>query len=177
MAETTRLKIPYPDEYDPSWFGTFSEGTMAFLDAALYAAREDRNLFIQGGGTMQFVKATGQFTWSKPLRLFSYQNAYAWFIQPAAITLPDGQVMYVKIPRGPGQNMVVPHYVGAPPLPEEALDTALVIGARVNDRIYFRNGMVLLDGDSFPLIEGGGRAAIQEATSLLPTMGLGSSQI
>lgn len=174
--ETDRTKIPYPSENDTDWWDQWKT-LMADIDAKHYAAREDRNLLLQGGGTMTFNKASGVMSWSNAIRLFSLQNAFAWFVSPGTLTLLDGQAMTVVLPRGIEVNTTVPATAVTPPLPLSVKDTALVICQRVDDRLYFRNGMVLFDGDSFTLIESGGRVAVTGGGSLMPTMGLGHSTI
>lgn len=156
MAETQKMHVPFPEDGDTAWYDQFRDGTMAALDAALYAAREDRNLFLVGGGMMSFV--TEIFAWSAVMRLISFQNAFGWTINPHSLTVLDGQIVFAVIARGPETNNIVMLQVGYPPVPFTSANNAIVICVRLGDRLYFRNGLVLIDGDNLNLIERGGRS-------------------
>lgn len=173
MPETVRTKIPYPGENDAAWWGAW-QSLMSDLDAKLYAAREDRNTILEGGGVMSFDAGTGVLAWADALRLFSFENAFAWYLEAGNATLQDGQVLYAVLPRGIEQSTVVLPTVGDPPLPSTVRDTGVVVCHRVGARVYFRNGAVLQDGDAWNIIERGGTLS---TGSLLPTSGLGYSQL
>lgn len=173
MPNTPRVKIPYPEEAADPWFDKF-EQTMLALDEALYAAREDRNLVITGGGTISFDSTTGSLAWTDDIDIITPITGFSWRIAgPANITLADGQLAYLTIARGP-QNTVAHSLVVGIAVPNEPSgDAQLLFARRKGTKAYFRGGYVLRDGESVELFDadawgavgGGGSTSIDTANT------------
>ena len=171
MSATPRVKIPYPAENDNPFYDVFQSGMLA-IDASLYAAREDRNLLMMRGGVLAFNASTGVFSWGSPIELLSPLTGVHLFLDAASVTVADGQGIVVTLVRSPltSQSLVV---TVADRVRSEPLgDDQLLIGYRYLNRLYFRNGKTLNDGDSVALFEltgtggGGGGGSLPTFTNV-----------
>lgn len=159
MATTPRLKLPFPNENSDPWFESF-EAFAKSLDAALYAAREDRNTVLMGGGTLTFTASSNSLTWGANIEFFSPITGYLWRIAgPGNVTLADGDVAYVTVTRAPQQVTVVTLAVDTKVPTEPDGNNTLLFAIRHGSRVYFRNGAVIGDGDSAEVFQTGGGGA------------------
>lgn len=157
MATSPRMGWPYPEEnQDPFW-----DAFVAFVaaqDASVFALREDRDFLIMKGGTVSFVASSGLLTWSQAIEMNSAVTGFKWTLPAGSLNLNDGDYIYVTLPHNPTTNLNVVAGAG-PTLPKSDIDNPIVIGLRNGDRIYFRDGKVLLDGQALSLfvtMPGGG---------------------
>lgn len=147
------MEWTFPSEEEDPWYDRFVDFIRS-LDASGFAAREDRNIILSGGGTISWDTGTG-LTWTSPFRIFSPSTGFFTLLQPTTIALADGEVIRFDVVRHPGQNNNV--------APESApyaknTDNSMLLGMRVGDNFYFRSGQAMGDGDSFTELElfGGG---------------------
>ena len=139
---SSRIKWPFPNVNTDPWYEAFFDMIEA-QDATAYASREDRQFVIMGGGTVTFVKVTDTLSWSAEFEITSGPSGYLWTIPAGSVTVLDGQVVYLPLVRAPITNTaVVP--TAASRVPSD--DTSVIMGVRMDDRIYFRNGACIADG-------------------------------
>lgn len=153
MPNTPRMKWPIPGEHVDPWFEAFVD-LMGEVDASGYAAREDRNIIGTGGGT--FTLTGGLITWAGTISFLAANTGFLWQIAPGNITLADGQIWYVNLVRAPADNITLANVVASNLSAAADGDAAFVIAVRRGSKVYFRNGRVLDDGDSFEVFEGNG---------------------
>jgi hypothetical protein len=161
MATSSRMGWPYPEEnQDPFW-----DAFVAFVaaqDASVFALKEDRDLLIMAGGTVSFVASSGLLSWSQAIEMNSAVTGFKWTLPAGSVNLNDGDYLYVTLPHNPTTNLNVAAGSG-PTLPQADIDNPIVMGLRNGDRIYFRDGKVLQDGQSltlFSTMPGGGGGSI-----------------
>lgn len=144
MPNTTKMGWPYPAENQDPWFDPFKSFVDA-ADAAAYAAREDRNMFLLGGGVITFTASSGSLAWSSSLFVFSPISGLLETIVAGALVLADGQSAYVNVVRSPvtAPTLTV---LAASQLP--STDQALIIAVRRGTQVVLRNGVVVADGTS-----------------------------
>jgi hypothetical protein len=136
------MEWPIPTENQNPWYEAF----VAFIsaqDASAFAAREDRQVIMLGGGTVSWAVPT--LTWTSVFRLTAPIEGFLWEVPAGTVTIEDGEALYAVLVRGPVSNTVVGVAV-ASQVPSS--DQALVLAVRVGSRIYFRTGMSLGDGES-----------------------------
>jgi len=142
MPSTPRMGFVFPSENQDPYY----DGLVEFysqIDAAAYAAREDRSIILHGGGTVTFDAGTGTLAWSSDIDLFSPITGFAWRIAAGTLTLEDGQLCYVNITRAPSRVLNVELLRGTQ-IPSS--NQGLIIGIRRGTAVYFRNGAGVLDG-------------------------------
>lgn len=155
-----RMNWPFPSREEDPWWDKF----VAFVrstDASSFAAREDRNLIMSGGGTLTWD--AGSLTWTEPFRVFSPSTGFFTLITANTLAVADGQVIRAEIVRHPGQNNSVAAEVAAF---AQNTDNSVVIGLRRGDYFYFRTGQAIAAGtsiDSDDFFTGGGGAAAAHA--------------
>lgn len=98
MAKTPRMQWPVPGQHLDPWYDAFV-AMMGEVDADAFAAREDRNILLTGGGTISFSTMTGVLSWSAAIELVA-PTGFLLTIDTGNITLAEGEVLYVVIPRG-----------------------------------------------------------------------------
>lgn len=149
MATTPRMGWPYPNEnQDPFW-----EAFVAFVeaqDASVFALREDRDLFLMKGGTVTFNATTGLVTWSAAMEMNSAVTGFKWSLPAGQVNLNDGDYIWVTLTHNPITNLNV-SFSSGPLLPGADPDNPIVLGLRNGDRVYWRDGKVILDGQSLLL--------------------------
>jgi len=161
VPNTPRMDWPYPSRNKSEWFTQF-EGFAQAQDASGYAAREDRNLKITGGGPLTFAASAGLLTRSSDIVVPSPITGFTWTIASGSLNLDDGEFAYLTLPRRPLTNRTV-SLSAAATVP--STDDDWVVAVRVGDRVYFREGQVLRDGESKELLQaGGGGVAVGEPT-------------
>lgn len=147
MPTSPRLHWPFPSQGQEPWFDTF-ESMVGAMDASGFAAREDRHTIFMEGGTFSFAANTGVLTWTQPIEILSGVTGFRWLIPAASLVLQEGDMFWVDLPRGPTANISTTAQKSNQ-IPSS--DTAQIIGIRRNNRVYFRFGYILLDGQSVPL--------------------------
>jgi len=147
MPNMTRLGLEYPAKDQRPWFDIF-ERWVSGLDASIYAHREDRNLIVEGGGTVSWNAPA--LSWTGSIYLVSPYTGYAMEIPVAQspIDIADGQALYINMVRSLSGNTVVTAVVTSV-LPSS--NNAYMIAIRRGDTLYFRNGTGFDDGQSGPL--------------------------
>jgi hypothetical protein len=135
---------PYPAENQQPWFRAF-EDFVAAMDASGYASREDRSVIFTGGGVIAWNAGISQLSWLGVIKLLSPIAGFTWNVQPATLTIADGQLVYVELTRSPSGNLNVTPVV-ASQVPGS--DVAMILCVRMGNKIYWRNGLALDDGAS-----------------------------
>jgi hypothetical protein len=178
MANTPRLKWPIPRKSNPQWYDSFID-LMNAADASGYAAREDRNALSMGGGTFGFTVSSGVVTWSATIEILSAATGFVWKVPASSAALAEGQVLFLQLPRAPTENVSLAAEVASNLSTVTDGDGAFVLAVRRNNLLYFRNGAVMANGDSFAVFAesggsgggGGGGTVVTQA----PITGDGSS--
>ena len=151
MPNTPRMNWDFPGENDTPWF----ERLEAFFfqqDGAAFAAREDRHIIFQEGGIIGFDGATGTVSWSGDLDILAAITGFQWRLLPSSFSLDDGQLAYITLSRAPTLNVTVT-VATASQVPNT--DNALIFCVRRGNRVYFRNGVSMVGGETLDTIAGG----------------------
>ena len=163
MANSSRMKWPFPNERQRPWYDAF-EDFVAALDASGYASREDRHIVLTNGGTITWTVGTSTVEWDSSIDIVAPITGFKWQVDAASFTLDDGELVYVTIPRAPTKTTSV---VATKATQVPSTDSALLLCIRVGNRVYFRNGVQLDDGASLTGIGsgsgGGGGGTLQAA--------------
>ena len=152
MADSPRMGWPYPDENTDPWFDAFVSMVNA-MDTSVYGEREDINLIITGGGNVSFNSSTGVLAWSATINLTSAVTGFLWQLPPGSVTLANGQYAYVSLIRAPTSNVTLSMNVGSQ-IPSG--NNGLAICILSNGVVNFRNGAILLNGQSRPIFSSTG---------------------
>ena len=165
--QSDRMQFPFPNRNRDPFDAEFL-ALMASLDSAGFAGREDRNILLTGGGTFSFDALSGLLSWSLAVDIVSPITGFLLSVPAGSISLPDGGFLFVDLVRAPTTNRTVVA-LQASTVPQT--DTAWVIGVRKGDRVFFRNGQVLLDGESGELLSGSslGGGGVSSSQVLSPT--------
>jgi hypothetical protein len=148
------MRWPEPRENQNPWYPQFVTFSGA-IDASVYASKEDASTIGIGGGTFTFDATSGVITWSTTISLLSAYVGFLWQLIPGQISLDDGQIFYVELPRAPTDQTTVPP-LKASNLSTASRDSSFVLAVRVGNKVYWRNGAVMGDGDSFQVFEATG---------------------
>ena len=154
MPNTTRMQIPVPSFRKNPWYDAITS-TFNAIDASLYTSREDRNIVLMDGGVFTWNATTGVLAWADVLALNSSIAGFYWRLPAGNVTLQDGEVLYVNLSRYPSRSQDVTALT-ASQVP--STDDAVMLAIRKGNRVYFKNGALLNDGDSrelFALSTGG----------------------
>lgn len=154
MPNTPRMKWPIPRENLDPWYQGLLDMSNA-MDASAFAAREDRNIIGMGGGLFNFTLLSGLVSWADTVELLSAPTGFVWKLLAGDISLDEGEILYVVLPHFPTDNTTVTP-VKASNLSVVDGDSAFVLAIRRNSKIYWRNGAVMEDGDSFQVFEATG---------------------
>lgn len=141
-----RMAWPIPSRYEDPWYDPFLSMTKG-MDASGFAAREDRSLIWGGGGTVAWDLASRTLSWTSAIFVASPIGGRLISIAAGSLVMNNGELFYVELPRMPLANYTVSS-AKASTVPSS--DNHIVIAIRVDDRIYFRTGMSLGDGESSP---------------------------
>lgn len=155
MPNSRRMSWPYPAENTEQWFVAF-ENFVNAMDTSGFAARDDRHLVVSGGGTVAWTLSSNTLEWSSNINIVSAITGFKIAVEATSVTLTDGQILYAVITRAPTRNVTATIGTGTQ-VPNT--DTALLLAVRVGDNIYWRNGLMMVDGDSFTELgasQGGG---------------------
>ena len=144
MPNSPRMQWPYPAENKNPWYESF-EGLVAAMDASAYAAREDRQLLLAGGGTVYWNSAASTLQWDDTIRVVSPITGFASQVAAGSVSIVDGESLYLSIIRAPTRNVTIEVVVAAQ-VPSS--DRALVLCSRIGTQIYWRNGLLQDAGES-----------------------------
>ena len=162
MSTSPRMQWPYPRDGEDPWYSSF-EGMVRAEDASVFALHDEKNVILSGGGDISWDATLNTVTWALPILLNSSQSGYAETIPAGSLALivNDGTLGYVRFVPSP-QAPVALALEAADVLPPSEVDNTLVLFRRRQNRLYWRNGGVLNDGDSLPIIDApsGGGASI-----------------
>ncbi len=127
MKQTPQLSIQYPSQYDDNSYSTIESG-LNTIDAALGAAREDRNFVVYSTAVFSLTSG-GVLTWDAPIYIKRWASSSSVLATIAAgsVTLSNGQVAYVALTRN-GSAGYAPTVVAASTLP--AANSSFVLFAR-----------------------------------------------
>ena len=147
MSESSRMDWPYPGRDDDPWYDKFDDLIQA-LDVSGYASREDRSLLLSGGGTITWTLGTSTLSWTAPIVFSDPLTGFLLSIAAGSVVMANGQVFYTTLVRQPLQNQSISAVVAnqIPGAPDG--DNTIAIAVRIGDRIYFRTGFSLADGES-----------------------------
>jgi hypothetical protein len=137
----------YPASNQWPFFDLISQFYNA-IDRAVFAHREDKNILIMGGGTVDWTASTGVLDWTADIELFSPHTGFKMSIEPPAVgtfTLADGWVFYVQLTRQVGSNIVLTPQ-RATTMPKS--DDVYLVAKRSGTQVFFRNGRAFNDGES-----------------------------
>lgn len=98
MPSSNRMNWPFPTENQTPWYEAF-EDLIAAQDTSSFAARDDRNLVIAGGGNLSWTVATSTFQWTADIRVLSPITGGLLTIPAAALVLDDGDAVFVNLVR------------------------------------------------------------------------------
>jgi len=149
MPTSQRMGWAYPAENQDPFFDAFS-AMVGGIDASVFGTREDRNLLMMAGGIVSFTALSGLTSWTLPIEMNSAVSGFKWNVAAANINVQDGQYIFVRLARNPIANTTLAAEV-AFLLPGNDPDNTLILGLRNGNRVYWRDGRVLLDGQSVPL--------------------------
>lgn len=149
MPLTQRMGLPVPEVDQDPWYEAFLSFANA-LDGGLFSGREDRNVFLKGGGTFTFDGSTGLVTWSSTIQATAGIAGFLWEVSADSISLQDGEYLFIDVVRAPTSNKFLPPQHGFQ-LPSS--DTAFAIAFRSGSTLYFRNGRALNAGSSLPVLD------------------------
>lgn len=155
MPNSNRMQWPYPSENQQPWFDAFEDFVSA-QDASAYASREDRQSILTEGGTISWTVGTSTLEWSANLSVTSPISGFLQNVEASSLVIDAGEVVYVTLTRAPTNNQSLTPVV-ASQVP--STDSAFVLAVRVGDKVYWRNGLSMDDGDSLTGIgssQGGG---------------------
>jgi hypothetical protein len=147
-----KWSIPARDK-DP-WYDDFVDLTGS-QDTSASAAREDRNIIGLRGGTFGFTLSSGEVTWDDTIELLSAITGFLWQIPAGSVVLGEGELFYVVLPRYPSDNTSV-STAKASNISLVDGDSAFVLAIRRESKVYWRNGAVMEDGQSFEVFEASG---------------------
>lgn len=177
MPITSRTRFPYPAENQDPFYEQFV-GMVDAVDASLYAGREDRQTILMDGGIFSFVvdpiTQIALLTWGSTINIAAPITGFKWFIGAGSISLLDGEVFFVNLPRAPLTNLAVTAQKGSQ---VPSTDADLVVGIRRGEHFYFRNGRSLENGDTLNILEvtigtgGGGGSPDFKAPCRVATLG------
>ena len=156
MPNTPRMRWPFPAENTKPHYDALVS-LYAQQDASGYASREDRHIIIQGGGDLEYEATTGVLSWASNIELLAAITGFNWVLPAGQVTLDDGELFYVDLVRAPTLNRTIAATV-ASQVP--STDIALLIGARRGDKVYFRNGSAISDGEILGDISSGGGGGV-----------------
>jgi hypothetical protein len=149
MSTSLRMGWPVPAENQDPFYDTFAS-MVAAQDVSVYATREDRNILVMAGGIVSFTASSGLLSWTSPIELNSAVTGFKWNVAAAAVNLLDGEYLFIRLARNPITNTTLVAEI-ASILPGNDPDNTLILALRNGNRVYWRDGRVLLDGQSVPL--------------------------
>lgn len=155
MPNSPRMGLPYPTKDATDWYDEFRRLVLA-IDSHSYAHREDRNAVMYSTATWTWDAATGTLEWDDSFWITGAQTGGRWKIQSGSLTIEDGYMMVVSIPRYPQSEDVVDDIEARAAC--EQTDEGFVVCVRKGNNLYFRTGVVMTSGMSVNIFNvfGGG---------------------
>jgi hypothetical protein len=145
-----KIGIPMPTPgsggSDDVWGTELNDTTAVLLDEIAYAAREDRNLTIEGGGKITWDESNSQVTFTDSILIRNHITNSTVTITTAAspVSMPgNGYIAYVQINRKPSSNQTITSItsVAAGSLPNGTTDAdmgTIVLFMRTDEfKIFF----------------------------------------
>ena len=154
MAESSRLRWPYPSQYTDPWYEPF-QALVEAMDASVYTTREDRSSLLMSTATVTFNVSgvSGVLTWDAPIELLSPLTGFLLSVSAGTVSLLDGELLYMQVVRAPTVSAVVSFNV-ARAVPNT--DDCLLMAIRRGGTVYWRDGKVINNGESLQLFSTGG---------------------
>jgi hypothetical protein len=153
MATSDRQKWSYPDEDQDPWWVAY-DSQVQQQDASTYALRETLNAVIMNGGTFTFSPAGNSLDWTSIIDVLAAPTGRLWQVPAGGVTLNEGEMVYITVPRSPVENVGVSVASGSV-LPDVLRDDRIVLAIRRDNRCYFRNGAVLQAESSAEILQTG----------------------
>lgn len=144
MADISpRMAWPFPAENEDPWLEAFQDFVRA-SDASAFAAREDRNLILMGGGTVTWNGTTGLLTWTAAIEFLSPGTGFLNQVPAGNLTIADSQVIRGNVARALGANASMAVSAAGFAL---ANDNSVLLAVRRGTQLYWRNGLLMANGD------------------------------
>lgn len=122
--------------------------------------KEDRKLFLTGGGNLTWDFSTTTFSWDDNLFIEFPSSVGSNRLVAASKVIPNGSALYVTLSRAPGGVSVITSTVAAGGSVPTGDDTFVIAFHKGTDsRLYLWNGQSIGDGES--VIMGSVRSGIQ----------------
>jgi len=152
------MKLPYPNKDATDWFDQMATFFRA-VDSHTYAHREDRNTVMYSTATWSWDAGTGLLSWDDAFWVTGAQTGGRWKVAAGSLTIQDGYMMVVAIPRYPQQEDVVTDVQARAAC--EQTDEGFVVCVRKGANLYFRTGVMVSSGSSVNIFNvfGGGAPA------------------
>jgi hypothetical protein len=148
------MQWPYPRDGEDPWYSSFEDMVRA-MDASSIAVHDQKNVILSGGGVISWDATTGIVSWALPIMLNSSQSGFAETIPAGSLEVPtDGLIGYVSFITSPSDNVTVELFT-ADVLPAPDVNNTFVLFRRRQNKLFWRNGGVLGDGDSLAIIDDG----------------------
>ena len=144
--QSTKMAWPFPSANEDPWYTSFTSFVNA-MDVSAYAFREDRHAILMGGGTVTWDETTGTVTWSEAIRISSPITGFQWSIAAGSAQIAEGSTLSVTLNRGPLSVSTVTASVAST---VASTDGAFALATRYNGSLWWRNGVMMNDGDSLP---------------------------
>lgn len=158
--ETERLGIGFPDLQEDPW-GDLMHATIKNFDASIWAAVEDRNLALLGGGEFKLTTSSNVLEWTEDIILTTWATGLIWKIPgPDSILIADGQVMYTEVDRRkvsaalPVVRTVTGNVASrlVEAAPGARVQNLLAVAMRKGNNIIFGNGRILPPDLAMPIL-------------------------
>lgn len=152
MATTSILRLPFPSPNQDSWGDSFVAFAQA-VDVGLAASKEDRNLFVLGGGTYSWFAngggaGVGVLAWSGAWHVFAPSSGLLETLAPGSATLEEGQALVVRLVRRPQATPTLSASVQNRVDLDQSAGDPYILAVRYQDRLYLR-GRSLADGETW----------------------------
>ena len=156
MPLTSRMKWSLPTEDADPWYAAIV-ALFGEVDASVYASREDRNLILMGGGNITWTLGSHTLSWSEPLRIISPIAGLLCIIEAGSAVLDsDGRMLYAPVVRYPQDgNKTITAAVGSQVPTATNPNDQILFAVRYGDLIYWRNGLVLANGQTIVNFQAG----------------------
>lgn len=136
MPQTSIWGWKYPTEGQKNWYSIF-QTRMNQQDFDVWAAYENPNLVLRGGGTISLDTGSDELTWDEDFEILSMLSGGIITIEAATLTgFTDGKIACIEISR-PVSGGVVATLEVANVLTTET--SKLFVAVRRGNAVYFRN--------------------------------------
>jgi len=143
--QSPRMNWTYPGREDDPWYDGFKDLVIA-VDGSGFASREDRSIVWAGGGTISWDLGAETLTWTDTISIYSPMSGKLMQISAGTVTSwSDGEVVFLDLTR---QVLVNTGKTLQKGTTVQSSDDAMALAIRIGDRVYFRTGFSLGDGQS-----------------------------